>query len=418
MLAAASLVNLYPGRRMLDSALISCQISRRRFSDFLQPIRELQLQHSMDAPLRILVVDDSAIYRKIVRETLSSMPGVEVVGVAANGQIALNKIAALHPDLITLDLEMPVLDGLGLLKQLRLNDVSVGVIILSALSEGDARSTVTGLAGGAFDFVVKPTSKSLEDNAEEIRRKLANKIEAFRRQQTGKSYVSTAPSAAASKDRNSITTESTVDRMRRIVSSSLQQKEIVAIGVSTGGPVALSKMLPKLPSSLSVPVVVVQHMPAVFTQSLAEGLDRECQLSVCEAHDGQALQSGYIYIAPGGRQMKVERDEAHMIIRITDDAPENSCRPSVDYLFRSVVELYGVAALGVIMTGMGSDGAEGCRQLKRAGGAVIAQDEESCVVFGMPRQPTEEGIADVISPLGDIANHIVELVGQRNLQCK
>ena len=186
--------------------------------------------------------------------------------------------------------------------------------------------------------------------------------------------------------------------------------EIIVVGISTGGPQALMKMLPQLPSDLPIPVLIVQHMPPVFTRSLAEDLDKRCPLNVSEAADGQALLPGNIVFAPGGKQMKVVKETALAEVRITDDDPESNCRPSVDYLFRSVARAYGPNAIGVIMTGMGNDGSRGCRQMKQRGATIIAQDEASCVVFGMPRESIEEGVADMILPLDQIAERITKLV--------
>ena len=174
--------------------------------------------------------------------------------------------------------------------------------------------------------------------------------------------------------------------------------EVVVLGISTGGPASLTKMLPQLPANLGVPVLIVQHMPPIFTKSLADDLNRRCALRVCEASDGQQVIPGHVLIAPGGKQMKIEREDGHIVVHITDDPPENSCKPSVDYLFRSASKIYGRNALGVIMTGMGSDGTRGCREMKQQGASIIAQDEATCVVFGMPKAPIEEGIADVVAP--------------------
>jgi two-component system, chemotaxis family, protein-glutamate methylesterase/glutaminase len=192
----------------------------------------------------------------------------------------------------------------------------------------------------------------------------------------------------------------------------------LAIGISTGGPKALTTMLPQLPGDLRVPVLIVQHMPPVFTKSLADDLDHRCRLRVYEAADGQPVRAGEILIAPGARQMKIERTAEGVVARITDDPPENSCRPSVDYLFRSLAAVYGAKCLAAIMTGMGNDGAAGCRLVKARGGLVAAQDEASCVVFGMPRQPIEEGIADVVAPLDRLAAEIVLLVEKGRISCR
>ncbi len=364
-------------------------------------------------PIRVLIVDDTVTYRRIISNVLAGIPGVEVVGTASNGKIALEKIERLKPDILTLDLEMPVMDGLEMLRQLKNAGSEVGAIVLSASTTDGAKATVAALSLGAFDFVLKPTGGTPEENMETLRDKLRPKIENFDRtrlihkilhgKEAHATRRTTAPAAAQKKS-------GIAERMHRIAAA--KTPEVVALGISTGGPKSLTRMLPNLPASLAVPVLIVQHMPPIFTKSMANDLDNRCALSVCEAADGQSVEPGNVYIAPGGKQMKIEREDGTTLIRITDDPPENSCRPSVDYLFRSVAEIYGARALGVIMTGMGSDGSKGCRQMKQRGASIIAQDEATCVVFGMPRKPIEQGIADVVAPLDGIASEITRLVGK------
>ena len=208
-------------------------------------------------------------------------------------------------------------------------------------------------------------------------------------------------------------------RRLRDAAPAAKKPEVVAIGISTGGPAALAKVLPMLPADLAAPVLIVQHMPPLFTQSLADDLNRKCPLTVSEAVDGQPVSPGYVLIAPGGKQMKVviEEEGEQPIIRITDDPPENSCRPSVDYLFRSVARVFGPASLGVIMTGMGYHGTLGCRLMKRQGATIIAQDEASCVVYGMPKEPTDAGIVDIVAPLEQIGGCITRRTGQGVAKC-
>jgi two-component system, chemotaxis family, protein-glutamate methylesterase/glutaminase len=373
----------------------------------------------MDNPIRVLVVDDTVTYRKIVSGLLANVAGVEVVGTAPNGKIALSKIEQLHPDLLTLDLAMPEMDGLEMLRRLKQSGSNVATIMLSALTTEGAQATMEALQLGAFDFVVKPSGGTLEENLMRLRDDIRPKIEAFartRRIETGRHGVGSGPPASHVSSAES----SVAQRLRRVVAATAPTgtPEVVALGISTGGPQALTRMLPMLPRDLPVPVLIVQHMPPVFTKSLADDLDRRCALRVCEATDGQTIQPGWIYIAPGGKQMRVERVDGDPVLRITDDPPENSCRPSVDHLFRSVAEVYGGNALGAIMTGMGNDGALGCRLLKRRGARILAQDEATCVVFGMPREPVQEGIADVVAPLDRIAAEITRLVGKGVVACR
>lgn len=365
--------------------------------------------------IRVLVVDDTAIYRRVVSNVLVDAPGIEVVGTAPNGKIALRKIEQLKPDILTLDLEMPEMDGLEVLRQLKAQDSPVGAIMLSAFTSDGVRSTVKALALGAFDFVLKPTSGSIEESIAILKRELCPKIEAFAHTRCVRNILlGKKPSSGASAQTPAATDTKPPDivqRMTGIATGAAGKPEVVVLGISTGGPQSLAQMLPKLPADLPIPILIVQHMPPMFTKSLADDLDKKCALSVSEAHNGQLVQPGRIIIAPGGKQMKIRKFQENIIISITDDPPENSCKPAVDYLFRSVAHTFGGRALGVIMTGMGNDGSLGCRLLKRNGAPILTQDEATCVVYGMPKQPADEGLADVIAPLDRIADEITRLVG-------
>ncbi len=361
-------------------------------------------------PLRVLVVDDTVVYRKVISDILAQMPGVEVVGVAANGRIALQKIDQLRPDLLTLDLEMPELDGLGVLRHLQQTRQPVGAIMLSAFTTAGADATIAALKLGAFDFVLKPATGSMAESAEALRRDLQPKLEAFARSRLLRAAVRIPAEPRA--------VPAPAPPPRPAMPGPVGRPLVVAIGISTGGPQALTTMLPMLPGDLAVPVLIVQHMPPKFTRSLAEDLNSRCVLKVSEGQDGQRVSPGEVVIAPGGAQMRIERSENLPVVRITDDPPENSCRPSVDYLFRSVAHEFGGQAVGVIMTGMGSDGTLGCRLLKRRGATIVTQDEATCVVYGMPRAPAEEGLSDVIAPLDRIAPEIVRLAGKGAPVCR
>lgn len=377
--------------------------------------------------LRILVVDDTVTFRKVLSDLLRALPGIEVVGTAANGKIALQKVDSLKPDLLTLDLEMPELDGLGVLEALRESGRRVGVIMLSAFTTAGAESTVAALKLGAFDFVVKPSSGNPAEGVEALRRELVPKVEAFGRTHGVRKILSgggpaggSSGGVAAAPRRPSAERGSAVVRPPGALraTDAVTSPQVIAIGISTGGPQALSQVLPRLPGTLGVPVLVVQHMPPKFTRSLATDLDVRCALNVVEAEDGQAVRPGTVFIAPGGRQMKVGRSSGGLVIRITDDPPEQNCRPSVDYLFRSVSQECRGAAVGVVMTGMGSDGTLGARLLKRQGALIIAQDEETCVVFGMPKFLVEEGLADAVLPLAEIAPTLTRIGTPRVSVCK
>jgi two-component system, chemotaxis family, protein-glutamate methylesterase/glutaminase len=366
----------------------------------------------MEPPLRVLIVDDTVTYRKIVSDALSGCPGVEVVGTAANGKIAMQRLQHLSADLMVLDLEMPEMNGQAVLEELRRQNSSTGAIMLSAFTAQGAKSTLRALEAGAFDFVLKPGNGAMAANVQQLRRELQTKIAAYRRQRSVKEILYGENRAA------SATAIAPPPRAPRVVASPAGPPLVAAIGISTGGPKALAEMLPQLPSTLPVPVLIVQHMPPVFTKSLADDLNGRCKLPVREGCDGQAIQAGEVWIAPGGRQMKVCRNGESIVLRITHDPPENSCRPSVDYLFRSVAEVYGGRCVGVIMTGMGNDGTVGCQRLKHCGASIIVQDEATCVVFGMPREPIEKGIVDVVAPLGQIAAEITRFCRLGAVPCK
>ena len=352
--------------------------------------------------LKVLVVDDSVVYRKAVRETLQGHPGIQVVGAAANGRIALEMIDVLRPDLLTLDVEMPQMGGLDVLRALQGRRDAPGAIMLSAFTRTGAKVTIEALHLGAFDFVPKPQATSLEESQRQLRRTLLPKVEAFAASRIPGSINGDA--AAAS---------SAVCKQPPAGPRIKLSPEVVGIGVSTGGPEALARVIPQLPANFRVPLLVVQHMPPMFTRSLAEDLDRRSALRVCEAEDGQVVQPGWVYVAPGGRQMKVAAQQGQVVVRITDDPPVKSCRPSVDYLFRSLAQVYRGRVLAVVMTGMGDDGADGCECLRQQGATIVAQDQASCVVYGMPRAVVERQLADFVVPLDEIPLTLQRCVNQK-----
>jgi len=379
-----------------------------------------------DAPIRVLVVDDTAVYRRIVIDALEQLPNVEVVGRAANGLMALAQIDQLRPDIVTLDVEMPVMDGLETLREIQRRGLSLGVIMISARSPSAASATVTALELGALDFVLKPEAATLAENAAELCQALASRIVSLGRVQRIRRALGTVPAARSAGRGPATPAGEGRGRVQprhngpdgRPTPRIAAEPHVVAIGISTGGPQTLQRLLPRLPGDFPVPVLVVQHMPPIFTRSLADDLDRRSAVSVCEAAHGQPLQPGHVYIAPGGRQMKIGRNEQGVCVVVNDDPRENSCRPSVDYLFRSVVDVYGAHVLALIMTGMGNDGTAGCRLICQRGGSVFAQDEASCVVFGMPRQPIEEGLADVVGPPERLAAEVLQRVRRKEAACR
>jgi two-component system chemotaxis response regulator CheB len=373
--------------------------------------------------IRVLVVDDTIVYRKAVSDVLNEIPGIEVVGVAHNGKIAVSKIQTLRPDLLTLDIEMPEMNGIEVLQYLRSRAPEVSAIMVSTLTCEGGDMTMRALELGAFDFILKPNASSINESKIQLRALLTPLIKAY---QTGRTTIGSLRSSA----RIGTVTTSTISSRPGVITNTSNQtaatpgtslspaakrqgkSAIVTIGISTGGPNALARMMPMLPGDLGVPVVIVQHMPPVFTQSLANSLNAKCALTVKEAQDGEPLLANTAYIAPGGKQMKLaaSADGTNRLIRITNDPPENSCRPSVDYLFRSVADYYVGRTTAVIMTGMGSDGTKGLQLLKQKGALVIGQNEESCVVYGMPKAPAELGLTDMVVPLDKIAAEIVKTV--------
>lgn len=367
-----------------------------------------------DKPLRVLIVDDTVVYRKIVRDVLAELPHVEVVGTAHNGKAAIVKMAALKPDLLTLDIEMPEMNGLEVLAHIKTAAPDVGAIVLSTFTQENGGLTMKALELGAFDFIPKPQEGSIAENTESIKNTIAPMLKAFARHKEIKDILQGKidASAAESVEKRPPDSAKIVQRMRAITDRKRGNSEVVAIGISTGGPRALAQMMPKIPARLGVPILIVQHMPPFFTQSLANSLNAKCLLEVREAVDGETLRPDIALIAPGGKQMKVvvAPDGKAKVVRVTDDPPENSCKPSVDYLMRSIAHHYVGRATGVIMTGMGTDGLLGLKLMKRNGATILAQDESTCVVYGMPKEPIETGIVDVIAPLDKIADEIVKTV--------
>lgn len=343
--------------------------------------------------MRVLVVDDSTLYRKVVRDALAEIPGIEVVGVAADGRIALEKIEALSPDLITLDVEMPELDGLGVLRALATKADRPTVLMLSSLSGEAASATAEALRLGALEVIVKPSGGSLDENRRCLTESLKPILEEISR---------AAKQPRHSGDINEI---QETDITKYGSTPSLPPLAVL-IGISTGGPSALNELLPHIPEDFPLPIIIVQHMPPLFTQSLAEQLDRVCQLNVHEAVDGQVCCAGEVYIAPGGKQLGLSKNRLTITLQVNDDPPEQSCRPSVNYLFRTAAEQLNGRCLAVVMTGMGDDGVLGGRLLKASGATLFAQSEKTCTVYGMPRAMIENRLADRILPLESLAAEI------------
>ncbi|MBF0376094.1 MAG: chemotaxis response regulator protein-glutamate methylesterase [Desulfamplus sp.] len=403
--------------------------------------------------IKVLVVDDTIVYRKIVSDVLKQMPDVELVGAASNGKTAISRIAALKPDIVTLDIEMPEMNGIEVLEYIKENSIPTSAVMLSTLTQRGSDMTIKALELGAFDFISKPDKGTMAENMVKVRDSLAPIINAFKRQKGlpkhspagssagggltttniiqphHSSIALTSPHSTTgiigTKLTSNLTNLSSKTHIHKLKSEGRSEivksstiirrqtpSSIIGIGISTGGPKALAVMMPMLTTKLNVPVLIVQHMPPVFTKSLAKSLDAKCSLEVKEAENGEPLRPNTVFIAPGGMQMKIVAgaDGRTRTIKLTDDPPENSCKPSVDYLFRSIAEHYVGRATAVIMTGMGSDGTKGLEHIKKNGGVIIAQDKDSCTVYGMPKEPIESGLADVVVPLNQIAEEITKTV--------
>ncbi|WP_020589526.1 protein-glutamate methylesterase/protein-glutamine glutaminase [Desulfobacter curvatus] len=362
--------------------------------------------------IKALVVDDTIVYRKIVGDALKQMPGIEVVGTANNGKIALSKIKTLKPDLMTLDIEMPEMNGIELLQELQHMDNPPLVIMVSTLTRQGGELTLRAMELGAFDVLPKPEEGKMAENMLKVKTTLEPIVKHVKRHKFGIIDPPVRPKSAVQVTARAAESKAAVRPAQSRPAGIRSKSEIIGIGISTGGPNALTKMIPMLPKDLKVPVLIVQHMPPVFTASLANSLNKKSAVEVKEARDGETIEPGKVFIAPGGKQMKIVAgaDGLTRKIKITDDPPENSCKPSVDYLFRSIAQHYVGRATGVIMTGMGSDGSKGLVQMKNNGSFIIAQDEKTCTVYGMPKEPTESGIVDVIAPLEKIADEIVKTI--------
>ena len=349
-------------------------------------------------PIRVMVVDDSVVVRKIVTDVLSADPDIDVVGTAVNGKIALAKLEQLKPELITMDIEMPEMNGIEAVRAIRAGQGGkahsrVPIVMFSTLTERGASATLDALAAGANEYVTKPANVgSVSQSMESVREQLIPKIKAL----TGRP-VTLGPAA---------TPPPPPPRAAAPRTGPGKKPGVLVIGSSTGGPEALAQVLPKLPANLPVPVLVVQHMPPVFTRQFAQRLDRLSPLRVVEAADGSPLVPGTVHLAPGDHHLVVRTSARGQHTGLNQGPPENFCRPAVDPLFRSVVTAYDGAVLAVVLTGMGSDGRNGAAEIRAAGGTVVVQDQASSVVWGMPGAIASAGLADEILPLDRIPDAI------------
>jgi two-component system chemotaxis response regulator CheB len=373
--------------------------------------------------IRVLVVDDSVVVRRLITDALTGAQGIEVVSTAANGQIAQTKIDQLKPDVVTMDIEMPVMNGIEAVRELRKRHKRLPVIMFSTLSAAGASATLEALSAGATDYVTKPSNVgSVAESIAAVREQLVPKIRALAGRRLPPPGPPPRPGPVPGRPGLAPPTArpgpvpgrpglaparpgapAPGAPARPVRQGPQGRVDIVAIGCSTGGPDALSRVLQALPADLPVPIVVTQHMPPVFTRMFAERLDRSVPLRVVEAVDGMELAPGTVYIAQGDRHLVLQRRNTATLTQLSAAPPENSCRPAVDVMFRSVASLFGATAFAAVLTGMGYDGRGGAKLLREAGAEVLAQDEASSVVWGMPGAVVGAGLADEVVPLDRIA---------------
>ncbi|MBI5545518.1 MAG: chemotaxis response regulator protein-glutamate methylesterase [Deltaproteobacteria bacterium] len=358
--------------------------------------------------LRVMVVDGSRAFRTVLSECVDASGLARVVAHAGDGQEALSKASDFKPDLATLDIELPVISGLEALERLREEHPQIRVVMVSSLTRQGAKETIRALELGAYDFLAKPDGKDAQANKEALRVQLKAILLGIRQAAASAAGPGPLPPLRS----GGASTPAAPPAIRSA------PPEIVAIGSSTGGPNALMQIVPRLPGNLPVPLVITQHMPPLFTAALASTLAERSALKVVEAQHGQPLLAGTVYFAPGGKQLRVATTGpgagpgAERHLELTDDPPEHSCRPAVDYLFRSVAQVYRERALGVILTGMGVDGAAGLREMKRHAVKVIGQSAASCTVYGMPREAMAAGVVDLELPAERIAAEITASVSR------
>jgi len=349
--------------------------------------------------VNVLIVDDSAFMRNALTTMLSSDPEIKVIATARDGVEAVEKVAQLKPDIVTMDVEMPRMDGIEALR-LIMDKTPVPVIMVSSLTIDGAQETLTALEYGAVDFIPKNLSE-LSINIVKIKAMLIDKVKQIARSGAGKKRRALSAEQRAAVAPKALTVRATGER----------RVGVVAIGTSTGGPRALQDIIPLLPKDFPVPIVIAQHMPPNFTKPFADRLNQLSQITVKEAEEGESLKPGVALIAPGRGHMKVSRPRGiETVVNISEAREEFIYRPSVDYLMQSVSELFPGRALGVILTGMGSDGAKGLAALKQTGGRIFAQNEESCVVYGMPKAVVDAGIADKVLSIEEMAGEIINAV--------
>jgi two-component system chemotaxis response regulator CheB len=377
-------------------------------------------------PIRVLVVDDSGFFRRRLKEMLNSDSRIEVIGEAVNGIEALEMAATLRPDVITMDIEMPVMDGITATKRI-MQSSPVPILMFSSLTTDGAQATLDALDAGAVDYLPK-RFEDISKNRDEATHTLCERIHIISsrgrapRRPLGTASITTTGSTTAGAARSplagaglagrataSTSTPAAPARGRAGAVPSRANLRLVAIGTSTGGPVALQEVLTKLPANFPFPLLLVQHMPGSFTPAFAQRLNQLCQITVKEAEDGDVLKPATALLAPGGKQMILESRAGRQMVRIFDAEPGQTYKPSVDITFNSVAKVFPGQTLGVILTGMGADGREGCRSLKAGGSTIWSQDEVSCVVYGMPAAVADAGLSDRVLSLKDVGPALVQI---------
>ena len=410
--------------------------------------------------IRVLVVDDSAVVRRVVGDIIKDAPGLTLVGTAVNGVDGLKQVNELRPDVMTLDLEMPLMNGLDVLSALQEQKNSPPVVVVSSLTRKGSAATLEALSRGAADYVCKPTSSGdprtpkTDLRTELVERLLVLGAKGQEKKQGRQNHRDrarterpatarpTAPAPTTARERVAERRRlreaeassrskgkpvlsrnkkggreplTAVERLAERSRGSMLLPKAVVIGSSTGGPAALEKVFSAIKAPLSVPVFIVQHIPAEFSTMLAKRLDSVSGMHVVEAESGQIAEAGTVYLAPGGRHLVLKKVSERVTVKLTDDPQVNSCRPAVDVLFDSAAEVFGARQLAVILTGMGQDGLNGCKKLAQIGVPILAQDEATSVVWGMPKFVVEEGLADEVLPLGQVAQRITARVTGRGV---
>lgn len=356
---------------------------------------------------KTLIVDGSAIYRKILSDTIANFQEIDSIGTAPNATIAIKKICHSLPDLVFLDTHLPDKTGITLLKELRNSYPDIMVVMVSEINSQSTVDTVSAFKYGAVDFIRKPDCSDTIRTIEQLKGDIRSVLDLIRLRKLPNSQNSAVTISKPLNQENSI-----IIKTDSIPSS----YSICAIGVSTGGPEALNILIPNIPENFPIPVLVVQHMPPIFTKSLSDSLDKKSKLKVVEGTEGTEIKRGFVYIAPGGKHMVIKNQGGKNLIHLNDEPPENSCRPSVDVMFRSVAEIFGNSGvLAVVLTGMGNDGCKGIKALKRKKCFCITQSESTCVVYGMPRAVDEAGLSDKSVAIGQIAAELQNQVENKPL---